>query len=93
MSIQNINVGSAEMSGDGETIRQAFVKINSNFQHVLSRAEVSVNFTEVPTSSVGKAGDVAGMMAADPIYFYYCTGTYNGVTSIWKRSAWDQTAW
>lgn len=37
------------------------------------------------SSSVGSPGDKAGMIASDANYFYRCTGTYDGSTSIWKR--------
>lgn len=38
-------------------------------------------------SSVGAAGDVAGMIAVDNSYVYVCTGTYDGSTAIWKRAS------
>lgn len=40
-----------------------------------------------PSSSVGAAGDAAGMIAWDTSYIYICTGTHNGSTAIWKRVA------
>jgi hypothetical protein len=40
MTKQNINVGSGELSGDGESIRAAFVKINENFDEVYSATPV-----------------------------------------------------
>lgn len=39
------------------------------------------------SSSVGKVGDVAGMIAWGDDYVYVCTGTYDGSTVIWKRAA------
>jgi|DEB0MinimDraft_10_1074344.scaffolds.fasta_scaffold33181_2 hypothetical protein len=38
------------------------------------------------SSSVGKAGDVAGMIAWSNSYIYVCFGTYDGSTVIWKRA-------
>tara|TARA_Y100000289_G_C3860678_1_gene118338 strand:+ start:288 stop:635 length:348 start_codon:yes stop_codon:yes gene_type:complete len=40
-----------------------------------------------PSSSVGAAGDSAGMIAWDGSYIYVCTATYDGSTAIWKRTA------
>ena len=42
-----------------------------------------------PTSSVGAAGDLEGMAAYDATYHYYCIANFDGVTNIWRRSAWD----
>lgn len=39
-----------------------------------------------PSSNVGSAGDVAGMIAWDASYIYVCVGTYNGSAVIWKRA-------
>ena len=46
-----------------------------------------------PASSIGSAGDIAGMVAADNTYFFYCTATYDGTTNIWKRIAWSADTW
>lgn len=46
-----------------------------------------------PLTSVGSPGDVQGRLAFSPFYFYYCTGTYDGITNIWRRVAWDGTSW
>ena len=41
-----------------------------------------------PTASaIGASGDVAGMVAFDSGYVYYCTAPYDGSTHIWKRAA------
>jgi hypothetical protein len=39
------------------------------------------------TSSIGKAGDRAGMIAWEDDDVYICTGLYDGSTQIWKRAA------
>jgi uncharacterized protein involved in tellurium resistance len=47
--------------------------------------------TNVPLTSVGALGDVAGTVAVDSSYLYVCVGTYDGSSLIWKRvtlSAW-----
>ena len=38
-----------------------------------------------PTSSIGAAGDGAGMIAWDGSYIYICTAAHDGSTAIWKR--------
>lgn len=49
--------------------------------------------TTVPTSSLGAAGDIAGLISADSNYVYVCTGTYDGTTNIWKRVALVGGSW
>jgi len=49
--------------------------------------------TNVPTTSLGVSGEVAGLVADDATYHYYCTGTYDGTTHIWKRIAWSADQW
>jgi hypothetical protein len=47
-----------------------------------------------PAYSYGAAGDIAGMVAFDSSYIYYCTSNYvNNSTNIWKRVALDATSW
>jgi hypothetical protein len=36
--------------------------------------------------STGNTGDITGSIKIDDNYFYVCTGTYDGVTAIWKRT-------
>lgn len=38
-------------------------------------------------AAIGRAGDVAGMIAVDSGYIYVCTGSYNGSALIWKKVA------
>ena len=40
-----------------------------------------------PSSSIGAAGDGAGMIAWDTNYIYICTAAHDGSTAIWKRVA------
>lgn len=46
-----------------------------------------------PPTSVGTFGDVAGRIAFDVNYLYYCFNTFDGVTNIWKRMPWDSGTW
>jgi hypothetical protein len=48
----------------------------------------------VPAHSYGVAGDVAGMVAFDSTYIYYCTANYvDNSTNIWKRTAHGTGTW
>ena len=49
--------------------------------------------TNVPMSSIGSTGDQEGDVAIDSGYIYYCTGNYDGSTSIWSRVALNATPW
>ena len=45
MAKQTINVGSGEYSGDGESIRVAFTKVNSNFTEIYTQAPLATTAT------------------------------------------------
>jgi len=47
---------------------------------------------DVPGSSTGASGDLAGDIAFGTGYFYYCTANYSG-TDIWKRIQWSGDTW
>lgn len=80
MAIQFIDTGAAANDGQGDPLRTAFTKCNSNFGELNARYRATV-----PSSSQGAAGDLAGMYASDASYFYYCTADYDGSTDIWYR--------
>ena len=82
MAQENINVGSTANDGQGDPLRTAFQKTNSNFTQLFVLPNASP-----PVTSVGQVGDRLGMYASDATYFYYCFATYNGSTAIWKRIA------
>lgn len=46
-----------------------------------------------PSSSVGAAGDVSGMVSWDASYIYVCTASHDGSTNIWKRAALSGGSW
>lgn len=82
-----INVGAAPNDGQGDPLRDAFVKCNDNFTQLFN------NVQEFPPGSrVGSPGDVPGMIAYDDEYFYYCFGTYDGSTIIWNLVPNSETA-
>lgn len=47
----------------------------------------------VPATSRGSEGDVAGMLAADSGWLYYCSANWDGTTHIWKREPWSNETW
>lgn len=59
----------------------------------LNSGKLRILNATVPTTSVGAVGDVAGFVAFDASYIYYCTGAYDSVTNIWKRVAWSGDTW
>jgi len=51
----------------------------------LSGDSTAVAKTYTPSSSIGIAGDTAGMVAYDSTYVYICIANYDGTTHIWQR--------
>ena len=49
--------------------------------------------TSAPTSSIGKAGDVPGMIFATSLFVYVCYGVYDGVSNIWAKTATVGSDW
>jgi hypothetical protein len=80
MSQEIINVGASANDGEGDPIRNAFIKTNTNFTQLFALPNQTP-----PTTTLGKTGDVPGMYAYEVDYFYYCFGTYDGSTAIWSR--------
>ena len=80
MAREIINVGAAPNDGQGDPIRTAFIKTNSNFGELYSRLQ-----TVPPVALTGSVGDVAGMTAYDAEYYYYCFANYDGSTDIWNQ--------
>jgi hypothetical protein len=58
MSRKIINVGSAPLAGDGEQLRDAFVKVNDNFEEVY----VAVENINIPTD-ISQLTDNQGLLA------------------------------
>ena len=86
MTKLNVNIGLSVNDKTGDTLRTAFDKINQNFTELYPQV--------VPTTSKGKANDIAGMTAFDATYFYYCTASYTtGSADIWKRTAHNAGTW
>lgn len=102
-AFQKINSNFSEIYATGaagsnlELTDNAISSVNSNGnielvpngagQVIVEADNIVVNQPNTPASSVGIAGDVAGMIAWDTNYIYVCTANYDGSTSIWKRTA------
>ena len=80
MALEVINVGAVPNDGTGDPIRTAYIKCNSNFAEIYSRAQ-----TNPPATLVGTAGDQAGMYAYDSSYFYWCFQDFDGSSVIWGQ--------
>lgn len=48
---------------------------------------LNIATTHTPASAQGAAGDLAGDVAIDASYIYYCTAAHDGSTAIWKKVA------
>jgi hypothetical protein len=75
-----IGWGDAEITGD-----------SSN--KVATLGDLAYTRVNVPASSVGAEGDVAHLVADDTTHHYFCTGTWDGTTNIWKRIEWSVDTW
>jgi hypothetical protein len=75
-----IGWGDANISGD-----------SSN--KVATLGDLAYNRVNVPASSIGVEGDVAHLVADDTTHHYFCTGSYDGITNIWKRIEWSVDTW
>ena len=82
MSPEIINVGASPNDGQGDPIRTAFIKTNSNFARLFALPN-----STPPSTLVGKAGDVPGMYAYNADYFYYCFAAWNGTSIVWAQVA------
>ena len=47
----------------------------------------------IPASSVGVAGDKAGLISWDASYIYVCTAAHDGSAHIWKRVTLTGGSW
>ena len=93
MAKQTINTGTYSNDGTGDVLREAFIKINENFSELYLNVDSKVKLSTVPSSSLGQSGDIAGMLAANSTYLYYCVESYSGNTNIWKRVSWSNDTW
>ena len=80
MSQQIIDIGAAPNDNLGDPIRTAFGFTNDNFTQLFANPNPAP-----PATLIGKNGDVPGMYAYSPSFFYYCFGTYDGTSIIWAQ--------
>lgn len=80
MAREIIQVGATANDGQGDPIRTAFIKTNSNFGELYSKVQLVP-----PVALTGSVGDTAGMTAYDQEYYYYCFANYNGSSVIWRQ--------
>ena len=79
MARQTINIGTRANDASGDTIRDAFDKVNDNTTELYNRM-----VSKTPTAT-GASGDVAGQLAFDATNLYVCVADYDGSTVIWKK--------
>jgi hypothetical protein len=60
---------------------------NGSGKVVVEDDSLTIQTSKTPLTSVGAAGDAAGMVAWDASYIFVCTADYDGSTAIWRRSA------
>lgn len=105
-ALNTLNEISAAIADDSNFAAAVTTALGSkaNAVDVYTKTEVDVAFQGVdtakqdafvapPTSSVGKAGDVQGLIAISNTHLFYCTGSYNGSTNIWARVALTLSTW
>lgn len=66
-----------------------YVVVDGNSRAVTA-GNLIASLTQVkaaPSTTVGAAGDKAGMIAFDSNYVYICTANYTGSANVWKRVA------
>jgi len=86
MAKQTVNIGTTANDGTGDQLRDAFDKLNDNFDEVYAgTATVAQSYT--PAAAIGATGDLAGQIAYDGTYIYVCTADYDGATAIWLRAS------
>ena len=78
---------------DGSTNTNDALTIRNNGTLNLSNGLI-LNPSNIPGTSKGNPGDLAGMFALDNSYIYYCTADYtDGTADIWNRTAQTGGTW
>ena len=78
MAKQNINIGSSANKGDGDPLRTAFTKINSNFTELYDRA---VNTDAQTLTLVGNTLAISGGNSVSLSQYSTFSGSYNDLTN------------
>lgn len=82
MAKQTVNIGTTANDGTGDQLRDAFDKLNDNFNDIYAAGRARLT---APGTSVGATGDEAGMIAFNGNYLYICTLDYDAASDIWTR--------
>ncbi len=77
MAQQIINTGTADLAGDGESIRSAFQKVNSNFLELYTQTPV---LTQKPLTS--SSTGITGQISVDNTSMYICVSTNTWIRLI-----------
>jgi len=77
MAKQVINTGTAANAKNGDPLRTAFTKVNTNFTELYTALGTVPNGTKTATAT-----GTAGQITWDANYIYICTAT-----NTWKRAA------
>ena len=77
MAKQVINTGTAANAKNGDPLRTAFTKVNTNFTELYTALGTVPNGTKTATAT-----GTAGQITWDANYIYICTAT-----DTWKRAA------
>jgi hypothetical protein len=64
MAKQTVNIGASENAGDGDPLRTAFNKINSNFNEIYNKGPVGTNLTS--SGNTVQAGNTNGDVTLTP---------------------------
>lgn len=75
----------------------ATVATSGSYTNLINTPVIPTVTTEyadsAPASSIGQAGDMPGMIFANPLFIYICFGVYDGVSNIWAKTATVGTTW
>jgi hypothetical protein len=77
MARLNINIGQSANDKNGDPLRTAFTKVNTNFTELYVALGTVPNGTKTATAT-----GTAGQISYDASYIYICTAT-----NTWKRAA------
>ena len=90
ITLTTYSAGKITLVGDGGEFLNDSKDPNNQIATI---GDITSKQVDVPTSSIGREGDVAHYVAIDESYYYLCIGPYDGKTHIWKRTAWSADTW
>lgn len=81
LDLSNNEIAATDSNGNVELVP------NGTGSVVIVDDKIKIESSKTPASSIGAAGDSAGMIAWNSSYIYVCVANYDGSTNIWKRAA------